>query len=235
MSHHRGGIEAIIHRQIHHWNHYRELLRASTTPEQVRPRPILTISRELGSGGRLLADALARRLDLEVHGLSLIDYIARNKHVEREVIDHLDEHVRSEIDLWVEGMLKGRLFMRDDYHISLVRAIRTLAAHGGVVFIGRGANIVLADRASLRIRVIASIEARVKNLMQYEDLDESTARARIQESDAERARYTRTLFHVEVGDPHYHDLLINTDKIPVVRMVEIAMTALEARGVFDPA
>ncbi len=235
MSHHRGGIEAIIHRQIHHWNHYRELLRASTTPEQVRPRPILTISRELGSGGRLLADALARRLDLEVHGLSLIDYIARNKHVEREVIDHLDEHVRSEIDLWVEGMLKGRLFMRDDYHISLVRAIRTLAAHGGVVFIGRGANIVLADRASLRIRVIASIETRVKNLMQYEDLDESTARARIQESDAERARYTRTLFHVEVGDPHYHDLLINTDKIPVVRMVEIAMTALEARGVFDPA
>ena len=235
MSHHRGGIEAIIHRQIHHWNHYRELLRASTTPEQVRPRPFLTISRALGSGGRRLADARARRLDLEVHGLSLIDYIARNKHVEREVIDHLDEHVRSEIDLWVEGMLKGRLFMRDDYHISLVRAIRTLAAHGGVVFIGRGANIVLADRASLRIRVIASIETRVKNLMQYEDLDESTARARIQESDAERARYTRTLFHVEVGDPHYHDLLINTDKIPVVRMVEIAMTALEARGVFDPA
>lgn len=227
-------IEQLIQRHIHNWIHYRELLKTEEKPEKVKPRPIITLSRELGSGGRLLAHALARRLDLEVHGISLIDHIARNKQLEREVIDQLDEQVRSEIDLWVEGMLSGRLFMRDEYHVSLVRAIRTLAALGGVVIIGRGANIVLADKASLRIRVVASLETRVRNLMRYEAMDEEAARKKCIESDKERDRFTRTLFHVAADDPHSNDLIINTDRIPVARMVEIAMTAMETRGVFDP-
>ncbi|MBE7559384.1 cytidylate kinase-like family protein [bacterium] len=233
MTPHRGGVEAMIQRQIHNWGRYQELLRAAAAEEKVARRPIITISRELGSGGRLLAEALASRLGLQVHGLSLIDYIARHKHVEREVIDQLDENLRSEIDLWVEGMLSGRLFMRDEYHVSLVRAIRTLAARGGVVFIGRAANMVLADKASLRIRVVASMETRIRNVMEYEHLDEAAAKKKIADSDEAREKFTQKLFKVSSRDPHYHDLVINTDRIPVPRMVEIAMAALEARGAYD--
>ena len=226
-------IEHLIQRQLSHWSHFKSLLRSAERPEEVKPRPTITLSRELGSGGRLVAEALARRLDLQVHGVSLIDHIARDKKLERRMVDELDEKVRSDIDMWVDGMLNRRMFSQDEYHVSLVRAVRTLAAHGGVVIIGRGANLILADTASLRIRVVASLDRRIRNLMKYEKLDEKMARERIEETDTARRRFIEKLFEVDVNDPCHYDLTFNSDRLPIPRMVEIAMTALETLGVFD--
>jgi hypothetical protein len=61
-------IEKLIQRQINQWNRWDEVLNASSDPASLRPRPIITISRQLGSGGRSLAEALAERLELQVHG-----------------------------------------------------------------------------------------------------------------------------------------------------------------------
>lgn len=224
--------EQLIQRQIHQWNRFKELLRLSPEPDKVRPRPVITISRELGGGARVLAAALAQRLDLEVHGISLIDHIARDKNLERRVVEQFDETVRSQMDLWVQGVLNQRIFLRDQYHVSLVKTVRALAAMGGVVFIGRGSHVILADTASLRVCVVASPETRARNVMRYENLDEKTARERIAQSDAARADFLRKLFHVEPNDPHQFDLMLNADTIPPERMVEVVMAALEAKGVF---
>lgn len=225
-------IEKLIQRQIHQWSRFRQLLETAETPEEVRPRPIITISREMGSGARMLADALAQRLDLEVHGVSLIDHIARDKNLEREVVEHLDERARSQIRTWVKGVLNQRIFLRDNYHVSLATAVRTLAAHGGVVFIGRGANLILAGNCSLRILLVASEQTRMRNLMRYEKLDEEAAREAITRADGARLEFIQKLFHVDANDPRNYDLVINSDGIPAARLVEIAMTALEARGAF---
>ncbi len=225
-------IEQLIARQIHHWNRYRELLRLSPEPEKVKPRPIITISRELGSGGRVLAAALAERLDLQIHGFSLIDQIARDRNLERRVVEQLEESERSSIELWVRGALSRRLFSHDQYLVSLVKAVRTLAVHGGVVILGRGAHVILADECALRVRLVAGVEKRVRALMAYEKIDETTARARIAESDAARGAFLRKLFEVDPDDPRQYDIVVNTDRVPPARVVEIAMQALEARGVF---
>jgi cytidylate kinase len=226
-------LERLIQRQIHNWNRYRELLRLAEEPQEIKPRPIITISRELGSGARELAHALAERLDLQIHGISLIDQIARDKNLEREIVDHLDEQHRSQIDLWVKGVFKQRIFLRDQYHVSLVKAVRTLAVHGGVVIIGRGANIILADTSSLRIRLVAAQDVRIRNVMRYEGIEEDAAREMVAQSDAARHEFIQKMFHIEPNDPHYYDLVINTEHIPGSRLVEIAMMALESRGVFD--
>jgi cytidylate kinase len=226
-------IEKLIQRQIHQWNRYRELLETAEKPEELKPRPTITISRERGSGARDLAAALAKRLDLEIHGVSLIDHIARDKNLEREVVEHLDEQARSQVDLWVKGVLKQRIFLRDNYHVSLVKAVKTLAAHGGVVIIGRGANFILQDSGPLRILMVASPETRVQNVMRYEDIEEAAAQEMIAKADESRLEFIRKLFHAEANDPHHYDLVLNTDLCPLPRMVEIAMTALEVRGVFD--
>jgi len=225
-------IEHLIQRQIHHWNRYRELLGLAEAPEQIRPRPIVTISRQLGSGGRVLAEALARRLDLQIHGYSLIDEIAGRHDLERRFVEQLDERTRSEIELWVRGVLERRNFTSDQYLASLVRIVRTLAAHGGVLFVGRGAHLILGGLCSLRLRVTASVGTRMDAIMRYENLDAAAARARVATSDEERDRFLRKLFKVEPDDPRQYDLVLNTDNLPPHELVSIAMTALEARGTF---
>jgi len=226
-------IEHLIQRQIHHWNRYRELLQLADEEAPPRPRPIVAISRQLGAGARVLADGLARRLDLQIHGYSLIDEIARHRDLERKVVEQLDERERSAIDLWVQGVLRQRLFSHDQYHESLARAVRTLAAHGGVLFIGRGAHLILGEMCALRIRVVASLETRVRRVTAYESIDAGEARARIAESDAARDAFLRKLFKVEPDDPRQFDLVLNTDRVAPERLIDLVMAALEARGAFD--
>ena len=225
-------IERLIQRQIHHWSRYRELLGPDGEPQPARPRPIITISRQLGSGGRELAGALARRLDLQIHGYSLIDEIARRHDLERRFVEQLDEGTRSEIELWVRGVLEGRNFGSDQYLASLVRVVRTLAALGGVLFLGRGAHLILGDLCALRLRVTASAETRERAVMRYENLDAAAARERVAASDAERDRFLRKQFKVEPDDPRQYDLILNTDNLPPHELVGIALAALEARGAF---
>ena len=223
-------IEKLIQRQIHQWNRWDELLSASTDPAVLRPRPIITVSRQLGSGGRALAEALARRLDLQVHGYDIVEHIARDQHLEEEVVAGLDEQVVSQIRLWISGVLNRRIFLKDEYHVALVRVVRTLAARGGVVILGRGGNFILAERADLRLRLVAGNEYRVQNLARRDHLDEAEARARILESDSSRHLFVEKLFHADVDDPRHYDLVLNAEQLRAESLRKLALEALEARA-----
>jgi cytidylate kinase len=226
-------IEKLIQRQIHQWSRYRELLGPGPQASPPPRRPTITISRELGAGAREVAAALAARLDLEVHGVGIVDRIARDENLAREVVDALDEKARSQVELWVEGVLKQRIFLRDNYHVALVRTVETLAAHGGVLLIGRGANFILGEQASLRVLLVASRKRRIERVTRYEDVDEAEAARLVDRADGERAEFIRKLFHAEANDPRHYDLVLGTDRYPLPRVAEIVMAALEVRGVFS--
>ncbi len=222
-------IEKLIQRQINQWNRWDELLSAGTDPAALRPRPTITVSRQLGSGGRALAEALALRLDLQLHGYDIVEHIARDQHLEEEVVAGLDEQVVSQIRLWITGVLNRRIFLKDEYHVALVRVVRTLAVRGGVVILGRGGNFILAERADLRLRLVAGDEYRVQNLARRDHLGEAEARARILESDASRRLFVEKLFHTDVDDPRHYDLVLNAERLRAERLPELAIEALQAR------
>jgi len=228
-------IEKLIQRQIHQWHRFREFLGDRGDAGQAARRQIITISRERGCGGRELAESLADCLGLEVHGASLIDHIAHNEELEREIVAALDEQARSQVELWIKGVLNQRIYLRDNYHVSLVKAVRTLAAHGGVVFVGRGANLILEDRCDLRVLLVGSTETRVRRLQQVEEVDEQTARSRALQATMGRQEFIMNMFHVEPNDPRNYDLVINVDELPVAGACELCLHALELRGVaVDP-
>ena len=156
-------VEKLIQRQLNQWIRIKELLHAQE-PVAIAPRPIITISRQKGAGGRALAEALARRLDLQVHGQDIVEHIAKNEEIAAEVVAQLDEQAISQINLWIKGVLNRRIYLKDEYQEELVRTVRTLAVHGGVIVLGRGGNFILADQADLRLRLVASPEARIERM-----------------------------------------------------------------------
>ena len=52
-------LEKLIARQIHHWNNLRKYLEEPEGRPVLCPSPVLTVSRQAGSGGRKLATELA--------------------------------------------------------------------------------------------------------------------------------------------------------------------------------
>jgi len=222
-------IEKLIQRQINQWNRWDEVLSASSDPAALRPRPTITVSRQLGSGGRDLAEALAERLDLQVHGYEIVEHIARDQHLEEEVVAGLDEQVVSQIRLWITGVLNRRIFLKDEYHVALVRVVRTLAARGGVVILGRGGNFILAERADLRLRLVAGEDYRVERLARRDQLSEAEARAHIRESDSSRRQFVEKLLHADVDDPRHYDIVLNAERIRADRLTDLALEALATR------
>ena len=219
--------ERLIQRQINHWNRLREFLQEkSEEPPDTTPGPVITVSRLAGSGGRMLAETLAARLDLELQDRSLIEQIVRDRRLHESVVASLDEKTLGQVQLWVQGVLQKRILLRDDIHTALVETVTALAARGSVVFLGRGANIILGERADLRVRVVADRETRLRNLSDRYDLVPAAAAAALRETDEQRAEFVRKVFGQESGQPEYYDLVFNSDRVHVEEMVDHAVLAL---------
>jgi len=222
--------ERLIQRQLNHWNRMRAYLRDKEPSPEPRRGPVITISRLAGSGGRLLAQALADKLDLDLHDQSLVTRIAEDKRLKQSLVAQLDERTVSQVHLWVQGVLHRRLFLRDDYHTALVEVITSLAARGSVVFLGRGANLILGDRADLRVRVVASVHTRLERLRERTGLSRAEVRTLVTETDAQRAGFIREVFHVEPDLAENFDLVLNADRLDTDAMLDQVLLAMTRTG-----
>lgn len=218
--------EKLIQRQINHWNHLRERLRDQPSPAEAGQGPVITISRLAGSGGRTLAAGLAERLGCEVHDHSIVERIARTRRLSPELVALLDEQDIRQSDLWVRGVLENRLFLKEQYREALSETVLAMAAAGNAVILGRGAGHILGHRATLRVRLVAGSAARMARLQERTGLGRAEARALLDETDRRREAYVRKLLGVDPHDAAGYDLVVNTDRLAPVEVVEIVLVAL---------
>jgi cytidylate kinase len=220
-------IEALIDRQLTR----RQLLERARGPKPVAaglapsPLQVITISREAGSGGRPLAERLAARLQFELVDRQILDLLAQNTGARERLIASLDEHARSAIDMWVEGILTGRYIDRREYAHELCRSVTALAEHGHAVIIGRAANVILGPRGGLHVRVTAPREFRVKALMEHLALSAHEADLRIKKLDDERRQFYTEILHADVDNPTDYHLTINTGRVPLDTAEELVLIA----------
>ncbi len=168
---------------------------------------IVTVSRQLGSGGDIIAKLIAQSL-----GWNLLDNTAFAKAAEefgyvREELEHVDERK--------PGLIER--FFRDSqllYH-DIVRAIMfEYAIKGNCVLLGRGSNIILSDIPGvLKVRIIAPIDVRTSRLVENEEITKNMAEKFIEHNDQERTSYSRHFFNAEWGDAVNFDLVINTKNV----------------------
>ena len=106
------GIHQIIDRQIKRWEMEARERRATADVFQSRPaiiRPWVTVSRAFGSGGGEIARRLASKLSYEIIDKEILDVLIQEGHFRKAMVESLDEQDRSSLELWVDGLLHGRL------------------------------------------------------------------------------------------------------------------------------
>jgi cytidylate kinase len=104
--------------------------------------------------------------------------------------------------------------------------IRDLATAGNVVIIGRGANVILADRPGvIHVGLLGPREARVTTLMSRERI--SRAEAEVEADQLEQARITffRKFFKVQPNDPSLYHLMLNLGRVRFKTAAEIIVHA----------
>ncbi len=188
---------------------------------------VITISRELGSGGRRVAEELANTLHLSLWDRELVERIAEDADVADHLVHHFDEHVVSEIEVLVRHLAGEPRIGGFQYKRHLARTILQIARIGNAIILGRGGNFILPH--ALNVRIIATRELRIHNLMQFEGLSRRDAEQAIEESDRERAEFTRRLWGRKWDDPLCYDLTLRMDEMTNADAAAVVATAFNRR------
>jgi YjbE family integral membrane protein len=189
------------------------------------PKAVLTISREFGSGGREIGQAVARSLSFSyVDREAILADIHKDGPKWEQWAKDLDEHCPT---VWEKYDWSFRGFAAlVQWHI-LERAQR-----GGVVIMGRGGNFVLKGVPhAYRVRVTAPLDARIERVVQREGVDRETARWLCEKTDGERSCFLHAIYGGRWDDPAEYDAVFSVAGQSVDLEVKAVIDALTHRAV----
>lgn len=209
-----GSIEQLIDRQVHRW----EIMKKKIEKEGYVP--VITISREPGSGGSIIGRKIAESEGLDFFHRELIIKIAESAKISNLLLQTLDEKGLSLIEEWISTLVNRQHLWPDQFLQHLMKVVGIIGKHGKAVIVGRGANFILPPERTVRVRVIAPLEIRVKNVAKQFGVSQDEARKRVIRTESDRRAFIRKYFHADISSPLNYDLVINTGDFDLEGAVE---------------
>ena len=214
-------IPQIIEEQVHRW----QLLQKEATEEK-EGVSIITLSRQPGSGGRIVATRLAEKLGIDIFHQEVINEIAKSAEVSEKLVETLDERGLSTLEDWISSLVHERHLWPDRYMQHLMKAIGTIGKHGHAVVVGRGANFILPPEKRFSVRIVAPQAWRIKNVSNEFDISPEDAKRRVLRTESDRRAFIRKYFNADIADPTNYDLIINTATLNLDDSVNVISSAL---------
>ncbi len=214
-------IPKIIEEQVNRW----QITRKKEVAEK-EGVSIVTLSREPGSGGRIIAGRLAEKLSIDIFHQEVIHQIAESADVSATVLETLDERGLNTLEHWVSSLVHERHLWPDRYMQHLMKVIGTIGSHGRAVIVGRGANFILPPEKRFAVRIVAPQAWRIENVSKEFDISLEEARRRVLRTDSDRRAFIRKYFNADIADPTNYDLVINTNTLKLDDAVNVISAAL---------
>lgn len=220
---------AMAHLVEEQWNKWLLLTQKKATPAVPEWFPVITISRQRGSGGGLLGQRVAERLGFVLFDSEIVDHVARSAAVDRMIVARLDEQSQRRIRQSAEKAIQRQAFSAESYMAHLTKTILAAGEKGRAVIVGRGAHLILPLERCVRIRTIAPLEIRVKRLCEATGTPREEAERIIADTDRQRSQFIEENFQQSDGDPLLYDLVINTGTISLDTATDLVVQLTEAR------
>ena len=167
--------------------------------------PVITISREYGSGGRAIGERLAKELGVPFYDKELILMAAKESGLSEEYI-RKTEQMKSTSFLYGLYMGAQQLPMNDQIFLVQSKIIRQVAEEGPCVIVGRCADYVLRERRDLlSVFIHAPMEFRIQRAREVYEKDAANMEDFLRKKDKQRAAFYNYFSQNKWGDArHYH-------------------------------
>lgn len=198
---------------------------------------VITVSREHGSGGGIVAEILAKHLGWKLLDASVVDEVARRAKVPPNAAARWDEGV----DPWFYGLVKAlwhayastattpesEPFDSETMAKMTAEIFREAAQAGECVIVGRGSQCVLRRRKDVfHVSVFAPREEKVQRLRGRLAPGTDVERA-LEETDRKRSAYIKRFFGEDWKDRRLYHLTISS----TLGLETVAATIVCAAGV----
>lgn len=190
---------------------------------------IISIGREYGSGGHLIAEKIAKKFNVTLYDSNLLDIIASEKNVEPQDLKAYDEipkvHFFSrKVNGQSSSLQENVANMQFDY-------LRARAAEGkSFVVVGRCAEEILKDyKCLISIFILGDKEAKIERISKIHKLNSEDAWDKIERENIRRKQYHNYYCKGKWGDSRNYDLSINDSILGIDATTDILESYIQSR------
>lgn len=206
---------------------------------------VITISREVGSGGRTIGRKLAEKLGVRFSDKELVDELQKKLNLTVDSIEELkgkkkrwlDDFIQMVAPVPMSGMLvDGDSDYISEYNLSLSvndvfeaerEILNGIADEGSCVIAGRSGFFVLKGRPNkVDILITASREKRIARIMDKQNLSRQKAEEVIDSVDKARDNYVQRYTGQSRYDARNYNIVLNMDYITEDQAVAMILSYL---------
>ena len=204
-------------------------------------RFVLTIGRQLASGGGAIGRILAERLGVRLCDRQLLELAAQQSGLSPRCFERADERHSHRWLTTLVGYLRAP-FTGTSGHVDNILSedalfqiqsdvIRSIAERESAIFVGRCADYILRDHPGrISIFVTADRADRIERLCRTEGLTPAEAEARINRIDGRRAAYYNYYNSAhDWGRAETYDLCVNSSRLGVEATAEYILRFAEQK------
>lgn len=193
-------------------------------------KKIITISREYGSGGRLIGKLVAETLGYDFYDKEIIDMAAQESGLSPDFIKKTEQNLSSGflynllLGSSYSGTANGAASINGTQMLPLAdqvfnaerKVILDLAKKGNCVIVGRCADYILKasdeidSKSLLNVFIYGNLEEKLKRIEDLYKEPEQAAKKTIQQIDKRRANHYNTFTEATWGDRKNYDIMINS-------------------------
>ena len=199
---------------------------------------VISISREFGSGGRLIGKQLAAYLGIPCYDRTIIQKTSEKSGLSPDFIARAEERARSRFHLSVAPMGIGvptlasqGVPVSHQAFFAQSEVIRELADEGPCVIVGRCSDYVLGGRPEcLKVFIHADLASRVERCVEEYHIPAKDMEKRVLQMDRGRGNYYSYYTGHIWGDLRRYDLAINSTTTGIQGAVELIAALVKARA-----
>lgn len=195
---------------------------------------IITIGRELGSGGRTIGKEVANRLGIEYYDRQIIDEAAKLSGLSAEYIREAEENITNSFlynlvmntayGYPISSNPNNAMPLSTQIFLAQQDAIVKLAEKGSCVIVGRCADYVLKDRERLlRCFIYAPLESRVRRAVNEYGADRDGAEKMIRQMDKKRSSRYNAYTDQIWGSRANYDLMIDSASLGIIGACDLIL------------
>lgn len=198
---------------------------------------VITINREMGSGGRSVGRKLAERLNVKYYDKAVIEGLTKKFGASADSIENMKAQKASwwnNIDQFFKdnqftSIVEQENLMTNENVVKAEKEILfDLAKEGSCVVAGRSGFLVFKDTPNhLSIFIQASMESRIERVMHRQNLSRKDAIAAIEKVDEGRENFIKKNANTTRYDSRNYDIVLRMDGLTEDDAVDIIMNYID--------
>ena len=191
---------------------------------------IITVGREFGSGGHIIAVKLAEHFGIQLLDSNILAEVAKKSNAREEYLKKYDESARN---LFFSRTVNGFSNSPEEIIAQMQFDYIKQKSDAGESFvvIGRCADYILRKNPALvRVFVLGDTEAKIKRTAEREGISEEKAKIRMEQADKRRKYFHNTHSENKWGDSRSYDITVNSSKLGLDSTAELIIKYIELRN-----